>query len=65
MFGGEKVRSGSITLWGYFTASWSAALNESQWNNGEGGLSPNSSGKPKIISRGLGLGCSWMFYKFS
>lgn len=33
---------------------------ESKWNNEEVGLSPISPGKPKMISRRLALGCSWV-----
>ena len=29
--------------------------------NEDGGLSPKFSGKPKIISRRLATGCSWVF----
>ena len=32
----------------------------SEWNNEGRGLSPNSSGKPKIIRRSLVLGFSWV-----
>ena len=43
-----------------FLSEWILCSKGSKWNNEEGGLSPNSSGKPKIISRRLGLGCSCM-----
>ena len=58
MFGGEKVRSGSIMLWGCFTVSWSAALKKV---NSIMKRDHYSSGKSAIIRRGLGLGCIWMF----
>lgn len=44
-----KHGAGNITLWGCVAASGSAALKKIKLNNEEGWLSPNFSGKPKII----------------
>ena len=53
--------AGSIMLSGCCAASGPGAFRESKWNYEEVGLSPNSPGKPQIISRRSGLGCSWVF----
>ena len=49
---------------GLFCSVWSCCSKEGKWNNEGGGSSPNSSGKPKIISRRLALWCSWVFQLF-
>lgn len=36
---------------GLVCCQWVCCSVESKWNNEEGGLSPNSSGKPEIISQ--------------
>ena len=58
-----KLGGGSAMLWCYFAASGSGCSKESKWNNDEGGLSPNSPGKPTIISRRLALGWIWVFWR--
>ena len=46
---------------GLLCCQWICCSKYSQWKNDKGGLSPNSSGKPQIISRRLALGCSLVF----
>ena len=56
MFGGEKLMHLTPrTL--LFCCQWFCCCKESKWNNEGGAFSPNSSGKPKIISKKI---VTWM-----
>ena len=57
------VQHGASSMYavGLFCCQWICCSKETKWNNEEGGLSPNSSGKHKIISRRWALVCSWVF----